>query len=279
MIDQQETVLDVVYIAFADYGITPIRRFFASYRKYAAGYPHSLLVAIKGVLSNALRDEIINLCEAAGAKQIEVSNNGFDIGTYLHMADISRADAMCLLNTNSVVLDHAWLAKLMSAWHLQGGGAVAVTGSWESLSTDELVEAKRQGIGRIRRWARFLRRWRSYPSFPNAHLRTNGIVVDRSDLINMGFSIPAIKQQAYAFESGRRSLTRQLMRQGLAIGVVGRNGISYAPENWDQSGTFWQDGQTNLLISDNQTQRYQEGDAALRLKLQRLAWKKPKAGI
>ena len=66
----------------------------------------------------------------------------------------------------------------------------------------------------------------------------------------------AEKLDAYHFESGRQSLTRQILAMGREILLVGRNGRGYSPKWWLTSDTFQQGTQSNLLIADNQTRNF-----------------------
>ena len=64
---------------------------------------------------------------------------------------------------------------------------------------------------------------------------------------------------AYLFESGHRSLTRQVLGRGLAVVVVDREGMAYEPADWPSGRTLWQGDQEGLLIADNQTRSYANG--------------------
>ena len=61
------------------------------------------------------------------------------------------------------------------------------------------------------------------------------------------------KFDAFYFESGPKSLTRQVLARGKTVLLVGRNGRGYSPTFWPVSATFRQGTQTNLLIADGQT--------------------------
>ena len=74
------------------------------------------------------------------------------------------------------------------------------------------------------------------------------------------------------FENGRISLTRQLLARGLEVLVAGRDRAAYRPEEWQTSRTFWQSEQENLLVSDNQTEKYARADFQQRQALCARAW-------
>ena len=58
---------------------------------------------------------------------------------------------------------------------------------------------------------------------------------------------------AYRFECGKDGLTRQILRQGLDVLIVGRDGNAYRVEDWCRSNILFQGEQENLLVADNQT--------------------------
>jgi hypothetical protein len=64
------------------------------------------------------------------------------------------------------------------------------------------------------------------------------------------------KLDAFYFESGPCSMTRQVLVSGSEVLVVGRNGRGYSPKHWTTSDTFWQGTQSNLLVADNQTRSF-----------------------
>lgn len=80
------------------------------------------------------------------------------------------------------------------------------------------------------------------------------------------------KLQTYRLESGKDSITKQVERMGLSVLVVGKDGKGYEKGQWHLSRTFWGDAQRNLLISDNQTRRYDAEDSDGQLRLEHLAW-------
>ncbi len=269
------SAVDVFYIAFRDYGLEPLQRFLASYRRWPAECPHTLTIALKGYSGSVDAAVARELCRDVGALAIEVPDGGLDIGTYCHLAEQSCASTLCLMNSNAEILGDAWLAKLVGALDEQGGGAVSATGSWESLASDHLRPRSWRPTATLRQVWHYSRAWRDFLAFPNAHLRTNALAIARDDWLGLGMVQPAGKEAAWRFESGRRGLSGTLGRRGAALRIVGRDGRGYAPRDWDRSGTFWQGEQENLLIGDNQTQRYQNGTPALRAELRALAWQNP----
>ena len=85
------------------------------------------------------------------------------------------------------------------------------------------------------------------------------------------------KMDAYRFESGRRSMTKQIMALGLRPVVVDRSGKVYEIPEWKSSSTFWIELQANLLVADNQTSKYAAGSTRRRKILRSYAWERPGA--
>jgi hypothetical protein len=111
-----------------------------------------------------------------------------------------------------------------------------------------------------------------FPRFPNAHVRTNGFVLSRPIMHRLRWPRTVSKIDAYFLESGRRSLTAQVAKMGLAPMLVGKDGRGYSVEEWPTSGIFWQGEQENLLLKDNQTLEYDLGSADERRRLYGLVW-------
>ena len=102
----------------------------------------------------------------------------------------------------------------------------------------------------------------------------NGIETFISSRVMRGLKCPTIrnKMDAYRFESGKNGLTKQILRKGKKVIVVGRNGIGYEKEAWNVSKTFRQSGQENLMVADNQTRDYQGGSPERRGYLSTITW-------
>jgi hypothetical protein len=95
-----------------------------------------------------------------------------------------------------------------------------------------------------------------FPSFPNPHIRSNAFMIRKDVFLNLTKNVEILdKVDAYRFESGKKSLTRQVQKLGGVL-VVGANGRGYEPKYWHISDTFKSSRQQNLMVSDNQTERY-----------------------
>ncbi len=110
---------------------------------------------------------------------------------------------------------------------------------------------------------------------PNPHIRTNAFMIERTRFLSL--SLPSLKKKGdvYKFESGRRSMTKQIMAQGLNPIVVDRAGNVYSISEWRLSSTFWSNDQVNLIVADNRTAEYAAGNKEFREFLEDSAWVRP----
>jgi hypothetical protein len=93
--------------------------------------------------------------------------------------------------------------------------------------------------------------------FPNIHLRSNAFMIEREVFLSIAHDFDfKEKADAFLFESGPRNLTRRIRARGLEVLVVGRNGRGYTPRWWPHSQTFRQGMQSNLIVADNQTRKF-----------------------
>jgi hypothetical protein len=111
-----------------------------------------------------------------------------------------------------------------------------------------------------------------FAPFPAHHVRTNAFMLDRCTFAALRMRPLKRKMDAYLLESGRASFTRQIQDMGLRTLVVARDGACYDHPQWSASGTFWQDDQQGLLVADNQTRSYANGDLDRRRLLSAFAW-------
>lgn len=121
----------------------------------------------------------------------------------------------------------------------------------------------------------YLRALYEYPRFPDAHIRTNAFFIDRQTFLSLHLPKHPTKSEMYKFESGRCSMTRQILALGLQPVVVDRRGNVYHITEWRSSSTFWTNDQINLLVSDNRSRAYADGTAAFRQALETSAWIHP----
>ena len=97
-------------------------------------------------------------------------------------------------------------------------------------------------------------------------------MVARETMLKIRYGLLLTKMHSFRLESGKSSITRQIERMGLKAIVVGKDGVGYDKNDWDVSNTFWRKTQSNLLISDNQTRKYDAEDAERQSSLESFAW-------
>jgi len=270
----------VVHLVRAKNRIEPIRRFLESYSIHPAGIPHDLVIIYKG-FRERIPKEFAAALSATPHREIHLGDSGYDIAPYFLAARSQDYAFLCFLNSFSVILDKDWLLKLYSHASREDVGITGATGSWESVYSDlqGIVESKKQPPGVVRKRLRSLADTqllkfyeKRFAPFPNFHIRTNAFMINRNLLLGIKRPRLILKMHAHEFESGRDSLTRQILEKGLKPIVVGRDGTGYEKEHWHTSGTYRQGEQTNLLVADNQTMQYQQLAPEEREKLRSLTW-------
>jgi hypothetical protein len=288
--------LCVVHLVRALNGIEPFERFLESYRQHPGGTDHDFLIVFKGFDSPNEKAEHLKLLAPFRYFTLDVDDAGFDITAYFAAVRKHAGEYryFCFLNSFSVILDSGWASKLYQQISLHGVGLVGATGSWQShrgsgmlwlLMTmvdvairDFLLHRDKPVMSRLAPstkagWQRGLY-IRNYIQFPNYHLRTNTFMISSELMDKIIFHEIKSKADAYEFESGQNGLTQQVLAMGKAVLVVGKDGVGCEKERWNESRTFWQTEQENLLVSDNQTRDYQYGSKQRRKSLSNGAWTK-----
>ena len=294
--------LCLVHLARAGNGIEPFKRFLDSYRDNPGGIEHDLLIVFKGFERPEHAEAYRKLLAPFDYLSLEISDEGFDITAYFKAVEHYSKEYryFCFLNSFSAILDPEWLKKLHDHVLRSGVGLAGATGSWRSHSrsisdvpilaryvteqhcehhniTERWKSAVIFFIAAIRLAGSIIRQQfgrQAYRRFPNYHIRTNAFMISGSLMLEIGCNPIRSKEDAYQYESGIDGLSMQVVRRGLRLLVVGRNGTGYEMQEWNRSNTFCQDDQANLLVADNQTRQYQLGDPAKRKDLAYLAWGK-----
>jgi hypothetical protein len=267
--------LCVVHVVRHANGWEPFDRFVTSCEDHPSGTEHDWLLVFKGFPGNEVPSSYLERAAPLRPSVLTIADEGFDIGAYYAAARANLYEAFCFLNSFSIVLCDGWLGILRHHDALDVG-LVGTTGSWESLYTDLVLDLPGGPVSRLRGAVRarreLLHRRMAYPPFPNPHLRSNAFLVRREVLLRMVVPPLATKEEAMYFESGRRSLTRQVLALGLKVLVAGADGSAYPPDAWRTSGTFRSGEQSNLLVADNRTRQYELADPAERARLAAFSW-------
>ena len=292
--------LALVHLVRRQNGTAPFERFLASYRAHPAGVRHELVILFKGFPGEGGTRDYDALLLDLPHRRLFVSDCGFDLNAYFAAAHLLDYGYLCFLNSFSRILDDGWLHKLFRWARQEGVGLVGATGSCQSIAGGYTAHQKKMDalppVRRFRtrlaaaltdrrpgalaqratlwglRLAGVWRPARDFPPFPNYHLRTNGFMGARATLLRINAAPMRMKLSAYRLESGNDSVTNQVLRLGLRVLVVGRDGEAYEPARWHLSNTFWQSREENLLVADNQTEAYLLSDSARRSELSEYAW-------
>jgi hypothetical protein len=270
----------VVHLVRKRNGLEPFEKFLDSYLNHKAGIEHTLLIIYKGFNGKSDVAAYEKLLAGIPHTYLFLSDIGFDLRPYFIAARKSESKYLCFLNSFSIILADDWLLKLHTHIKKPGVGLVGATGSWGSICPGPFTKKKN-----IPLWKKLLRplAWRlariylsryfhNFHNFPNAHIRTNGFMVARDNMIKIKSRLLLFKMDAYILESGKKSITRQIQGLGLSTFVVGKDGIAYDINDWQVSDTFWTPTQSNLLIADNQTRKFDAADSETRSFLENFAW-------
>ena len=208
-------------------GIGPFKRFMESYDSNRGGIEHDLLIVFKGFHGGTDLAEYDGLLKRFPHKRLFVKDFGFDIRPYFVAARAFDYKYFCFLNSYSVIMDKEWLLKMYRHVSSEGVGIVGATGSYQSMFNDYMrffeawkkIKSLKRYRGILRRWFKqpyFYLVWQKrkldFPSYPNYHIRTNAFMLPRDVMLRLRKSLILRKFDAYRFESGRNSLTRQVMR-------------------------------------------------------------------
>lgn len=305
----------VVYLYRFAEGDAAVRRFLDGYQRHSPGVEHDLHVILKGFPSRDALSSARALLRSVPVNIIELNDGGYDIGSYFAAAKTVINPQLLFLNTFSEILADNWVAHFDRALAVPGVGLVGATGSWQSgssgyeaavfkalrrlkgmhratgysqqraaLGNGSDIDVVAHGRINLRRVLRNLPRMGLYPlrvyefgRHPNPHIRTNAFMVSRDLFLSLRAPAFKRKMDAYKFESGRHSMTKQIMARGLRPIVVDRRGKTYEIPEWKSSSTFWIDVQDNLLVADNQTSNYAAGSSERRKVLKNHAWDSPRA--
>lgn len=270
--------LAIIHLVRAGNDTKAVAQFVDSYLEHPAGYDHKLIFLLKGFGRELPRD-VAAVLDRAPHVRMFCPEGGYDIGSYCHAAVSITEPLVMFLNSFSVIQDEDWLMKLHRAYREPGVGLVGTSGSWESLVSTLLTAPSSSSSAPRGRWFSRLRAqligwplWALFPRFPNPHVRSNGFLMARKEFLDMKPAWVHFKLQAWFFESGRASMTRRLLRRGLQVKVVGRDGTAYSIADWPISRIFWQNQQENLLIHDNRTMAYSRAGEAAQALLWHAAW-------
>jgi len=281
MIMNQPTV---IYLSWVPYGIEYLSGFLDSYIRYPASSDHRLVILFNGVKSENDYLPFLQLAEEMLARKVDylLLGDGQDIDAYFFAANKIDSDLFLFFNTYSRIQADHWLQKYLTIMNDPEVGLVSASGSAQSYYSAVFQKKCRipgspflltDRIRCLKLYIKAALYWRFlFPPFPNFHVRTNAFMIRRSLFLALHCPVLSSKLQAYRFESGYGSMTRQIKKAGYFIKVVDRSGNAYDIEEIKNIPIFWNGNQELLLVSDNQTRTYQQANEDERKFMNYLAW-------
>lgn len=281
--DKPNKNIAIIYLVWLPYGIGLYKNFIHSYASVSAGQEHDLIFLFNGVNDESELHPYFEYAETVKIKYKYFSmENGQDIEAYFWVSEKLTHTYILFLNSFSIILYNNWLQYYVNALELPGVGLVGATGSWQSHYTNVFQEYKipyefnKPFIYNFRKYKLFIKAffyWRFlFSPFPNPHIRTTGFIIKRNLFSQLKRKKNNSKFDAYLFESGKKGITNQIINMGYQVLVVDKFSETTTSDKWDNSKTFWSFNQENLLISDNQTQKYSTANISERNRLRELAW-------
>ena len=266
----------ILHLVWAPLGPELLAGFLDELDAHPAGIETELTVILNGFARREDAAPWLELLDGRTVEPLWTPEPMQDVGAYGYAAARVTGDLVCLMNSYARPRRDGWLALLADAKGRPGVAAAGATGSWESHGTELGFRARwrisrswRDRVGGIYDWARYRV---LFPRFPNPHLRTNGLLCERSLVAEALRPPPADKEGAFVLESGRRGLSRAATRGGGELVVVGRDGRSFAAADWPDSATYRSREQENVLIADNRTEDWHRLSGEERQALALRAW-------
>jgi len=297
----------LVHIVREVNGLSWLQGFADALRAHPPGVDYELVLAMKGFTSERQARPYLQEVADLAPEALFVEDRGFDTGTYIDVAERLRRHRYCFVKCQCRPLVDGWLAKLDTALARPGVGQVGATGSWASLhswltyslglpsayssllperrAVREVLAAIQVEQGAIERPSTAhsirmrLKTLSNVPEelfgfrpFPVPCIRGNSYAMTHAALSELRLFEIHTKADTLALESGRQNFTLQLERMGCTSLVVDRAGAVYGPDDWHRSRTFMQGDQEDLLVAENHTRCYTDGDLARRRFLSTCAW-------
>lgn len=298
-----EKELNVVFLIWVPYGITYLESFIKSYLFFPSNVEHDLVILFNGCQNEGEIEEYHRLLKNTDISySYLIMRSGQDIAAYRFAAENLSSKYLLFFNTYAEILSANWGVYYLNTIKAGDVGLAGATGSWQSKSswgfqrvrwifTNEnsikknipYFVSKRIKLGAVSlsvpprltllgALIKSLPDIFAYPFFPNAHLRTNSFIVERTFWLDFEFNSIKNKKEAYRMESGNNSFTRQTIRKGKKVLIINRLGQTFEPPKWPDSGTSWIGDQENLLVSDNFTKLYQQEDEKTRVTMSKSVW-------
>lgn len=236
----------IVYLAYNNGSITDFCRFIESYKKYAAGIEHDLIVIFKDYCG--VHDNLVELLPCKAHVYTEDFCGGYDLGSYRRIVKKTNYDYYLFLNTGSEIMCNNWLTRFFWPFHiLTDIGITCCYMSNETFYREAILE---ESFG-FRNFLKALVSQILFKPKPNPHVRTNAFMIGRKLFLSIWPRFFFNKLHCYIFESGKNSMYNRIRKRGFICQPI-HVGL------FDFGTMFRQGDQSNLVIFDNQCRRYQQ---------------------
>ncbi|TXS96691.1 class I SAM-dependent methyltransferase [Parahaliea maris] len=271
-----DSTVAVFYIARGiDAGLNSAKEFVEAWSRHPPEHAHQLYFLAKGWKSELQHQKLVQLAQSCDAKLLDLPDTGFDFGAYFRALPQIEEKWVCLMNSYAKPNTPGWLRLLSQSARTTGNGIAGATGSWQSLGWSPLKQGSisataATALSNIINCAN----WKKFQSFPNPHLRSNGLVIEKCLLEQFAKNskFPKTKNEAFQLESGINGLSMFALDNHCKLVICGADGKEYPIEKWPFSVTFRSHEQQNLLVTDNRTHEYIASSKNRRRKLADLAW-------
>jgi len=211
------------------------RTFLSSMARFDAGAGFDYVHVLKGFQEGAVSAPLEEFRRDVRRDTLvfRTSDEKLPTGTLVPILKELPHERVLLFMSWSRILASDWMRTYLSAYDtVPGVGIVGATSGYERQNLKDMNEP-----------------------FPNVGIRTTGFMIDRTMFIDMADGVTS-RDDELQFESGKGSLTKQIMRKGLKPVVVDRWGKAWHVEDWPRSKTFRSGFQEGLLVADNRTYQY-----------------------
>ncbi len=251
----------VAYIAYEPLKFETLNKFIKNYVSYDSGYDHDLLICFKGFKNiktiNEWKIKIkMNFIEFDDSNQ----PNDFDIGSFFRIAEKYKDRNIFFISSHCLPISNNWLKifyKYFENKMLLGSHSSYASISSEFLNFYHNNHSKFEQL----RWG--IKHFFKFKLFPNPHIRTSAFLINAKDLLSCDFNKKKFidKIETNYFESGRNSITNQLLKKGFKIGIVNSDDKYFSIGEWKKSQTYALENQEKLIFSDNRTNIYFDADS------------------
>ncbi len=262
----------VVYLACKPLGIEYLKSFVKNYKYFDSGYDHDLIICFKQFGNYK---ELDPWKKEISLKFIEFYDDNiqmdYDIGSYLRIAKNYPKRKILFLGTYTVPNKKNWLKIFVN--HYSKKTIIGSSGSWASLASQFLnLEYSQYTVFQQMRWG--LIHLLKVKLFPNPHIRTTGFFINSDDLLEVKVNKEKLvkKIETNYFESGRNSLSNQLLKKGFRLIIVNSDNKSFDINEWNKSKTFCLDDQEKLIFLDNKTNQFLRASNKIKEKMTKSHW-------